>query len=275
MRSLACRVVLVASVAALSVAVGSAVGRASGQSHLRAAQDAIERAIGYEDVAARDAAEGKWDKYGIASIGGDGRAFTAFNSLGFAESDVTGALAAGEVDSATAHAIESQLREAQALDREAETAAYGHKAYTVRSRLEQADEKKQAALKSIKHLLASSAPATGDAAKNPQTPCSNQNAFDPQFPDYTQLHETCTQPVVGLRFGSSVPVQAAGWLGSVIVNCPVSGKTATCTGITTIPALQPGNIYLAHPGGFPHGDVASVTITFADGTTETEYFFNH
>ena len=53
----------------------------------------------------------------------------------------------------------------------------------------------------------------------------------------------------------------------------VDSKTSTCTNITQLPKLTTFIVYASHPGGWPSGDTASATLTFADGTKQTEVFW--
>ncbi len=257
--------VLVVTVAALSTGAGAGTGAQLPK--LQRALDDLDSAMRYEAAAERDAAEGHFSPlYGLAPLGGDGRSFTAINSLDFARGYVETAQKDGEIDDVSTAAIEGHIADAIAFDRKAERAGHRHDAASVKVWLAHAKAEKRAALKRIEHLLAAK-PAAGA--------CTGSDGYDPNFPDYAQEQETCKKAVVGLSFTASVPVTAAGWLGVVIINCPVSGMTATCTGISNLPAQSSGKVYIAHQGGFPHGDVASVTITFADGTKQTQSFANH
>jgi hypothetical protein len=114
-------------------------------------------------------------------------------------------------------------------------------------------------------------------SSNPQTPCNNQNAYDPKFKDYTQLHEYCSKAITGITIHASVPLAGAGWFGPIISgSCPKPDpQTVTCTKITQLPKLTAFNIYASHPGGWPTSLSASTTITFSDGTKQTETFYPH
>lgn len=170
------------------------------------------------------------------------------------------------------------IGDARTLDKQASENALAKRPFA--KELAEALPLKRRALAILKKLQDSmTAPANPTPpASNAQTPCSNQNNYDPKFPDFTQLHEYCGKAVTALTIHASVPLTGAGWYGPVI-NQPACTKTdpstATCANITKLPKLLTFIVYASHPGGWPAGDSASATFTFADGTKQTESFYTH
>ena len=147
--------------------------------------------------------------------------------------------------------------------------------------IKRANGSKDSALARLEEATAPSpttSTSTPNAAANSQTPCNNQNSYDPKFPDYTQLHEYCSKPVTALTIHASVSMTAAGWFGPAFGGAACIGdgsKTVSCANITKLPKLTAFIAYASHKGGWPSGDTASVIFTFADGTKQTETFYPH
>lgn len=200
------------------------------------------------------------------------------NDLERASEEVRSAIVHGEFEDtgSITRAIINDLEDALELDRFVQKLKYKGKSglvFTGRKDLQEALSHKTAAQARIKNTLTSPPPSA-----NSQTPCNNQNNYDPKFPDYTQLHEYCSKAVTGLTIHASVPLTGGGWFGPIL-NQPkcasVNSMTSTCVNITQLPKLTTFIVYASHPGGWPSGDTASATFTFDDGTKQTQYFYPH